>query len=169
MLLLLTGMLIIVDLMTLAFGFPAEIVQTPGIKEMKLPPGYREWKVISVAHEGGKLNDIRAILGNDVAFHASRDGVVPYPDGAMIVRLAWRYTPSEENNNVFGSKQSFVAGLATNVQLLVKDSRKFSATGGWGFAQFSNNSPTNEAVAKDCFACHTPAKHNDYVFTRYAP
>lgn len=143
--------------------------RTPAIQDISLPPGYRDWRLISVAHEGGKLNDIRAILGNDAAFKASRGGTIPFPDGAIIARLAWAYTPSEENNKVFGSDQSFVAGSATNVQLLVKDSRKFAATGGWGFAQFSKGNPANEAVAKECFACHLPAKSNDYVFTHYAP
>src|ERR1700761_8679809 len=67
-----------------------------------LPPGYRDWRLISVAHEEGKQNDLRAILGNDIAFKAARDGKLPYPDGAIIARLAWSYVASEENNKVFG-------------------------------------------------------------------
>src|SRR5580698_8194438 len=65
---------------------------------IKLPPGYRDWRLISVAHEEGNLNDLRAILGNDVAIKAYRDGKLPFPDGAIIARLAWSYVPSEENN-----------------------------------------------------------------------
>lgn len=168
-LLLLAGTVVIDDLISLAFGSSQEDVQAPVSKDINLPPGYREWKIISVAREDGKLNDIRAILGNDVAFKASRNKVVPFPNGAIIARLAWASTSSEENNAVFGDKQSFIAGPATNIQLLVKDSRKFAATGGWGFAQFNKESSVNEAVAKDCFACHSSAKSNDYIFTRYAP
>jgi hypothetical protein len=77
---------------------------------IKIPPGYRDWRVISVAHEAGNNNDLRAILGNDVAIKAYREGKLPFPDGTIIVRLAWSYVPSEENNKVFGHAQSFVAG-----------------------------------------------------------
>jgi hypothetical protein len=136
---------------------------------VKLPPGYRDWRLISVAHEEGNLNDLRAILGNDVAIKAYREGTLPLPDGAIIVRLAWSYVPSEENNKVFGRAQSFVAGPPTNVQLMVKDSRKYAATGGWGFAQFKDGKPADEAVHKTCFPCHEPAKARDFVFTHYAP
>src|SRR5215471_16338899 len=56
---------------------------------IKIPPGYRDWKLISVAHEAGNLNDLRAVLGNDVAIKAYREGKLPFPDGTIIARLAW--------------------------------------------------------------------------------
>ena len=52
---------------------------------------------------------------------------------------------------------------------MVKDSKKYASTGGWGFAQFTNGKPDGEAVDKTCFGCHGPAKDRDFVFTRYAP
>ena len=136
---------------------------------IKIPSGYRDWKVISVAHEEGNLNDLRALLGNDVAIKAYREGELPFPDGTIIARLAWSYVPSEENNKVFGRSQSFVPGSATNVQFMVKDSRKYAATGGWGFAQFKDGKPAGAALLKTCFPCHEPVKARDFVFTRYAP
>ena len=136
---------------------------------IKIPPGYRDWGLISVAHEEGNLNDLRALLGNDVAIQAYREGKLPFPDGTIIARLAWSYVPSEENNKVFGRVQSFVPGSATNVQFMVKDSRKYAATGGWGFAQFKDGKPADEALLKTCFPCHEPAKANNFVFTHYAP
>jgi len=51
---------------------------------VKIPPGYRDWKLISVAHEEGNLNDLRAILGNDVAIKAYREGKLPFPDGPSL-------------------------------------------------------------------------------------
>jgi hypothetical protein len=134
----------------------------------KMPTGYRDWKLISVAHEAGNLNDLRAVLGNDVAIEPYREGKLPFPDGTIIARIAWRYVPSEENNKAFGRDQSFVAGPPTNVQFMVKDSKKYAATGGWGFAQFDDGKPA-QIVAQDCFACHVPAKAQDYLFTHYAP
>src|SRR6202522_3438696 len=121
-----------------------------------IPPGYRDWKLISVAHEAGNLNDFRAVLGNDVAIKAYREDTLPFPDGTMIVRLAWSYVPSEENKKVFGRAQSFVAGAPINIQLMVKDSKKYAATGGWGFAQFTDGKPADEALHKTCFPCHEP-------------
>jgi hypothetical protein len=136
---------------------------------IKIPPGYRDWKLISVAHEEGNLNDLRALLGNDVAIKAYREGKLPFPDGTIVARLAWSYVPSEENNKVFGRSQSFVAGPATNVQFMVKNSKKYAATGGWGFAQFKDGKPGDEALLKTCFPCHEPVKARDFVFTQYAP
>jgi hypothetical protein len=136
-----------------------------------IPAGYRDWRLISVAHEEGDLDDLRAVLGNDAAIEAYREAKLPFPDGTVIARLAWGYVPSEENNRTFGRPQSFVAGPPKNgVQFMVKDSRRFASTGGWGFAQFDQDGkPANEAVLKTCFACHEAAKARDLVFTRYAP
>jgi hypothetical protein len=137
---------------------------------VKIPPGYRDWRLISVAREEGSLNDIRAILGNDVAINAYREGKLPFPDGTIIARIAWSYDASEENNKVFGRPQSFVAGPPKNgVQFMVKDSKKYASTGGWGFAQFDDGKPADEAVLKTCFPCHQAIKARDLVFTRYAP
>ncbi len=139
---------------------------------VKIPAGYRDWKLISVAHEEGELNDIRAILGNDKAIKAYREEKLPFPDGTIIARIAWSYVPSEENNKVFGRPQSFVAGPAPDwyLQLMVKDSKRYAATGGWGFAQFNKEGkPADEAKIKTCFPCHEPIKARDFVFTRYAP
>ena len=121
-----------------------------------------------MAHEEGNLNDLRAILGNDIAIKAYREGKLPFPDGTIIARLAWSYVPSEENNKVFGRAQSFVAGPPTNVQFMVKDSKKYASTGGWGFAQFNDGKPA-DGRCRDCFPCHLPVKARDLVFTRYAP
>jgi hypothetical protein len=153
------------------FSVPAEIAGAKIVSnsEIKIPRGYRDWRLISVAHEAGNLNDIRSILGNDVAIKAYRDNKLPFPDGTILARLAWAYVSSEENNEAFGREQSFVAGSPTNVQFMVKDSKKYAATGGWGFAQFTGGRPANEAVPNACFSCHTPAKARDFVFTHYAP
>jgi hypothetical protein len=122
----------------------------------KIPPGYRDWRLISVAHEKGDLNDIRAILGNDKAIKAYREGKLPFPDGTIIARIAWKHVPSEENNKVFGRPQSFVPGPPPDwyLQFMVKDSKKYAATGGWGFVHFNDGKLADEAVLNTCFACH---------------
>jgi hypothetical protein len=135
-----------------------------------LPVGYRDWQFISVAHEAGNNNDIRGILGNDIAIKALKEGTLPFPDGSIIVRLAYEYTASERNNAIFGREQSFVAGAPTNVQVEVKDSRRFASTGGWGYGQFENGKANPSVkIIKSCFACHAklPAK-SDLIFTTYS-
>jgi cytochrome P460 len=139
---------------------------------IRIYPGYRDWRLISVAHEEGNLKDLRAVLGNDVAIDAYRKGTLPFPDGTVIARLAWGHVPSEENNKVFGREQSFVPGPQPEwyLQFMVKDSKKYASTGGWGFAQFDKDGkPADEAKHKTCFPCHEPIKSRDLVFTRYAP
>lgn len=136
----------------------------------KVPPGYRDWRLIAVAHEEGKLNDLRAILGNDAAIEAAREGKLPYPDGTIIARLAWSYDPLAESSEAFGHPQSFVAGPPKNgVQFMVKDSRKYATTGGWGFAQFDGGKLASQAVHDTCFPCHAIVQARDFVFNRYAP
>ena len=134
-----------------------------------IPPGYRDWKLISVAHEEGSLHSIGAVLGNDVAIKAYREGKLPFPDGAIIAALHYGHVPSEENNKVFGRSQSFVAGPSTNIQFMVKNSTKYAATGGWGFATFVGGKPSDAASMRSCFPCHNQIKATDLVFTRYAP
>ena len=134
-----------------------------------IPPGYRSWNLISVTHEEGDFNQLRAQLGNDIAMKAYREGTLPFPDGAIIVALHWKRAPSDEDNKVFGRVQAFVAGDPVNVQVMVKDSRRYAATDGWGFGDFKDGKPSGEVVHKVCFSCHEAAKDRDFVFTRYAP
>jgi hypothetical protein len=138
----------------------------------KIPAGYRDWRFISVAHEEGELNDIRTILGNDPAIKAYREAKLPFPEGTIIARIAWRHVPSEENNKIFGREQSFVPGEQPPwyLQFMVKDSKKYAATGGWGYAQFDKDGkPGPESDLQKCFPCHQAIKDRDFVFTRYAP
>jgi hypothetical protein len=136
----------------------------------EIPAGYREWSFISVAHEEGNLNSFGSILGNEVAIKAYREGTLPFPDGAIIAALHYKFVPSAENNKAFGRDQSFVAGAPTNVQFMVKDSKKYAATGGWGFGHFNHDGKrVDDAFMKTCLPCHQKIKERDLVFTRYAP
>jgi Cytochrome P460 len=142
---------------------------------VKIPAGYRDWKLIAVDQllVPGKADQLRAQFGNDVAIKAFKEGKVPFPDGAIIAAIHWTRVSSEDNNKVlagpFPGAQSFVVGSPVNVQFMVKDSKKYAATGGWGFADFTGGKPSSKALHETCFPCHTPAKDRDFVFTHYAP
>ncbi len=107
-----------------------------------IPPGYRDWKMIAM-------------------------------DQPLIAALHWNRVPSEDNNKVlagpFPGAESFLVGSAVNVQFMVKDSKKYAATGGWGFADFKDGKPGDEALHQTCWPCHQPARDRDFVFTHYAP
>jgi hypothetical protein len=169
--------LLLIAVPTLA-GIVAAVAPRPGeaneqvdpIATGKLPPGYRDWRFITVTHEEGNLHSFAAVLGNDVAIEAYREGKVPFPDGTIIAALHYKHVASEENNKIFGRPQSFVTGSPTNVQFMVKDSTKYASTGGWGFAQFNDAKPlTNQATLHACFECHALNKDHDLIFARYAP
>jgi Cytochrome P460 len=153
-----------------------------------IPSGYRDWHLISVKRLTGgnsnnpgliaahmELKQLRAELGNDIAIKAFRQGTLPFPDGAMIAALHWNEASSDEDNKVLAEGfpgaglESTFAGSAVNVQFMVKDSKKYAASGGWGFADFTNGKPGSEALHQTCFPCHQPGREHDYVFTRYAP
>ncbi len=155
-------------------GAASENAAAP-IYGITIPPGYRDWKMIAVDQllVPGKTDQLRAQLGNEIAIKAFQEGKLPFPDGAMIAAIHWTRVPSEDNNKVlagpFPGAQSFVVGSPVNVQFMVKDSKKYAATGGWGFADFKDGKPGDKALHETCFPCHTPAKNRDYVFTHYAP
>jgi len=140
-----------------------------------IPAGYRDWNLIAVAQllVPSKADQLRAQFGNDIAIKAYRERTIPFPDGAIIAAIHWTRVPSEDSNKVlagpFPGAQSFVVGAPVNVQFMVKDSKKYAATGGWGFADFKDGKPGDKALHETCFPCHMPAKDRDYVFTRYAP
>jgi hypothetical protein len=150
---------------------------------VKIPDGYRDWRLISVKRltgkqltgAGGQLKQLRAELGNDLAIKAYRDGALPFPDGSIIAALHWNEDSSDADNQVLAAGfpglglDSTFAGSAVNAQFMVKDSKKYAASGGWGFADFTKGKPGSEALHQTCFPCHAPGKDRDFVFTRYAP
>jgi mono/diheme cytochrome c family protein len=138
--------------------------------------GYESWPVIAISHNGDHL---AAILGNPVMIDAFKAGIPgngkPFPDGAKMVKVHWnaKVNPGEPGAPT-------VPGAQHDVDLMVKDSRRFGNSGGWGYGAFEYDAASNRftpATLKDkppqgnnasCgFACHTAVKTKDYVFTDY--
>jgi len=127
-----------------------------------IPERYREWELVAVAYEQ-PFDEFRSILGNPLAMKAFRSGVLPFPNGAVLAKLAWKRVPSTAFDG------AFVPGAATTLQIMVKDSAKYATTGGWGFGRFIDGEPVDEGQHRTCFACHqAKAMAHDFVFTRYA-
>lgn len=129
-----------------------------------IPDGYRDWKFIAPAQEAAPLDELRAVLGNDIAIDAYRKGTLPFPDGSILVKLAYKRKQSTE------FPPATVHGVPTTVQVMVKDSKKYTDSHGWGFGRFIDGKPTDLAQHETCLACHVGnVKNHDYVFTKYAP
>ncbi|MGX1319098.1 hypothetical protein AB7M17_002551 [Bradyrhizobium sp. USDA 377] len=129
-----------------------------------IPQGYKQWELIAPAEEAAPLDELRAVLGDQTAIEAYQAGKLPFPDGTILVKRAWKRKQSPE----FAS--ATIPGAATTVQVMVKDSKKYASTGGWGFGRFINGKPVDEAQHRTCWGCHEArARSRDYVFTRLAP
>ncbi len=152
-------------LAALLFAAPAAGAEDASpIYGVTIPEGYRQWELIAVSRESDPLNELRAILGNATALTAYRADQQPFPDGTILAKLAWKHVPSSRFEG------AFVPGAATTVQIMVKDSKKYPATGGWGFGRFINGKPVDEAQHLTCFPCHAAhVKDQDYVFSRLVP
>lgn len=141
----------------------AAAVRSP-LYGVSIPEGYRQWELIAPALEDAPLDEIRAVVGNKAAVDAYRSGRLPFPDGAILVKLAWK----RQRSSAFAS--ATVPGAPTTVQVMVKDSRRYAASGGWGYGRFVGGEPADEAQHKTCYACHQArASEHDDVFTHYAP
>jgi hypothetical protein len=139
-----------------------------------IPSGYRNWGVIAPSQETGTLNELRIIFGNAIAIKALQEQIRPLPDGSVIVKVGWQREASTRDDAALGKQTAFVPGARSavaDVQIMVKDSRRYTASGGWGFGKFESGVPLSPALHQTCFACHLAfaTKARDYVFTRYAP
>ncbi|HEY5577013.1 MAG TPA: cytochrome P460 family protein [Deferrimonas sp.] len=139
----------------------ADIVAAP--TGVTIPEGYRNWQVVAPSQRDDK-DEIRVILGNDIAMKAYRSKTLPFPDGAILAKLAWKRTKSAEFD------KTFVPGEPQRIEFMVKNAKKYASTGGWGFGRFVNGKPAGEQDHATCFPCHLAnVKGHDFVFTRYAP
>ncbi|BBP99808.1 cytochrome P460 [Burkholderia sp. SFA1] len=155
--------LIIAPIAHHAFAEPSKPAASP-IYGVTIPEGYRKWELIAPAEEAAPLDELRVVLGNPVAVAAIEKSTQPYPDGTILVKLAYKRKQSPD------FAPATVPGQPTTVQVMVKDSRRYASTGGWGFGRFVNGQPADIAQHQTCFACHAArVKDRDYVFTRFAP
>lgn len=133
---------------------------------IELPAGYQDWRLISISHRTDK-NHMRVILGNDIAVTAARSGHTnPWPDGTIMAKLAWKDTTDKHWPAATGP------GDFVQVEFMIKNAAKYAKTGGWGFARWlgTEQKPYGKDAnfVQECFACHTPVKDQDYVFTQPA-
>jgi Cytochrome P460 len=149
--------------------------KVPGGLALSEFKGYEAWQTISVSRNE---KVIAVILGNPAMIDAYRAGIPgngkPFPDGAKMAKVHW----TQKKNEFFPTATQ--PDKLVNVDFMVKDSKRFADSGGWGYAVFdydaasdtftpgaSADTPPQGNDAKCGFACHTTAKQRDYVFTYY--
>jgi hypothetical protein len=133
---------------------------------IELPKDYKDWRVISVSHRTDHKS-MRAILGNDIAVKAAREGNTnPWPKGAILGKVVWKETREKH------WEPAVAPGEFIHAEFMFKDPVKYKSTGGWGYARWvgTDQKPYgNDAdFAQECVACHTPVKDQDWVFTKPA-
>lgn len=131
------------------------------------PDGYRGWRhVSSMVIEAGhplhaSFGGLHHLYANDKALQGYRSGT--FPDGSIIVF---------DLLEAVAADHAVTAGKRKVVGVMLKDARKFAATGGWGFEGFAGDSKSERVVgekaATACFACHAAQKGSDFVFSRYS-
>ena len=132
------------------------------------PTGYRNWTHVKSLQiqSGHPLYDafggIHHLYANAKAMEGYRKG--RFPDGAVIV---FDLLEAKEADKTVGTGARKVVGV------MHKDSKRWAATGGWGYEGFKGDSRTDRAVganaATACHACHTAQKDKDYVFSAWQP
>jgi mono/diheme cytochrome c family protein len=138
---------------------PAEVRPAPN--GIGFIPEYKDWKMVSATERFDSRN-IRLVLGNEVAIRAvEANRINPWPDGAIFAKVAWERLTGEDG--------AVRTGKFWQVEFMIKDSRKYASSLGWGFARWRG--ADLQPFGKDadfvqaCVGCHTPMRDNDFVFT----
>jgi hypothetical protein len=167
-----------------AFASGVAICASPDKYTVKVPngltfsdfKGYESWQFIAVSHNGDLL---AAIVGNPAMINAYKAGIPgngkPFPDGAKMAKVHWNAKKADAEPG-----QPTVPGTQHDVDFMMKDSKRFADSGGWGYAEFEydaasdtfrpgtmSDQPPQGNDAKCGSACHTIVQKRDYVFTEY--
>jgi hypothetical protein len=144
--------------------------------------GYEDWQAVGPSLTDA-ANVIRLIVANPVMINAYKQGVPgngkPFPDGSKIAKIEWK--PKKLITPPFSaSTPDTVPGDLTEVEFIVKDSKRFPDSHGWGYGMFDYDAtsgkfssattaskPPQGNDAKCGATCHNLAAARDYIFTDY--
>jgi hypothetical protein len=143
-------------------------VQVPNGLAFSEFKGYENWEVVSLS-QSGEL--VAVVLANPVMINAYKAGVPgngkPFPDGSKMAKIHWNAKKSAD-----APAPTIVPDTLHDVDVMVRDSKRFADSGGWGYGEFDYDAATDAfkplGTGANCgFACHTIVKTKDYVFTAY--
>ncbi len=151
------------SLTTVAFVLAVQKAPPPS-NGIAYPANWKNWPVVSVSYRTDN-HTIRAIIGNETAVEAIRTGKTrPWPDGTILGKIVWKDT------TLAHWKRAVTPGRFVHVEFMLKDSKKYASTYGWGWARWlgTEQKPFTKGP-QTCISCHTPVRDSDWVFTRPAP
>ncbi len=133
----------------------------PSPNGIEFMPDYRNWKAISSTDRFDN-HTMREILGNDIAVKAiAEHHINPWPDGTAFAKVAWQQQPD--------GKGMVRTGAFIQVEFMIRDSKKYTSTKGWGWARWRGADLVpygkDAAFTSECVNCHNPVRNSDYVFT----
>ncbi len=130
---------------------------------ISFPAGLKNWRVIGTSYRKDN-NTQRVILGNSIAIKAARSGQIkPWPQGTILAKLVWKNSQHPQWDD------AIVPGEFVHSEIMIKDTKKFASTQGWGFARWLGKKQQaygeTDSFVEECLSCHTRAKSTNYVFT----
>jgi hypothetical protein len=167
-------------ILLILFAWRSDLLMAQDKYELKSPNGiffseirgYEAWPFIAPSYRTDN-NELRVILGNKVMIDSYKAGIPgngkPFPEGSIIVKIGW----SERKSPVFPAAHE--PDVLRRVEFIVKDTARFPATSGWGYARFvydeksGTYSPYGKdaTFARECYQCHNIVKDRDFIFTGY--
>jgi len=148
----------------LALGSVSAAIAPPALE---IPAGFQHWylvnsMIITKDSPFSAIEGLHHIYVNDIGLpRLMKGGSTPYPDGTLFV---------DDVRDVSLVDGAFVQGGRKAIPVMLKDSKKYASTGGWGFQAWAGGDPKKPLVTdpvKACFECHTPQKANDFTFSTY--
>ena len=155
---------VIIIPVVLATMLSSFFIQSSSFEEVPYPAGYRNWTHIKTkVNKSGVASHtgFQHIYANEKAVEGYTTG--KFPDGAILVFDVLEMMEQTTGDITEGNRKL--------VDVMVKDSNKYDATGGWGFEEFKGNSKTERAIkmmaVKYCFSCHASTEKTNFVFSKY--
>ena len=150
------------------FAAAGTLFAAPAGDTMQIPSGFKDWYLVNSMLVTKDQNKFGLIAGNHLIYinpkgldRLKRGDSTPYPDGTIFVDDVRDYTVDDG---------AYLEGGRKALPVMVKDSKKYASTGGWGFQAWGGGDPDKPLVtdaAKQCFSCHTSQKAQDFVFSTY--
>jgi hypothetical protein len=139
-----------------------------GPPALEIPAGFQHWYFVNSmiitkdSPSFSAIDGLHHIYVNDIGLpRLMKGGSMPYPDGTVFV---------DDVREVSLVDGAFLQGARKAIPVMLKDSKKYASTGGWGFQAWAGGDPKKPLVTdavKGCFECHVPQKANDYTFSTY--
>lgn len=150
--------------------------------DLRLPEGYRQWVFIGAPLTPNGLNNGAAGFPEFHHVYVNPDAFAVYrrtgsfPDGTVVAKELVLLKPGSHKDGSFDapSGRGYFAGKYNGMDVMVKDSQRFSQTNGWGFFNFGHHAPpyartSTAAAPADCAACHQANAEKDMMFTQFYP